>query len=451
MRNIHILFVLLFISSHCIAQDSRILEQYIDEGIRNNLNVKKNDLSVMMAIESLRQAKGLFLPELSFNSSYSLAYGGRTLDIPTGDLLNPVYNTLNKLTGSDKFPNIGNTSEMFLPNNYQDNKLGFSIQLLNTDVYYAYKANKEMVSIAQAKKEIYQNELVGAIKVAYFNYLSAQEIGKILELNRKTLVELERINFQFFNHGIKNKDAVYDVRFEISQLDSKTVENRKNIELSKSYFNFLLNRDLDASIETDSLLTNIQTDYFYEKISSNNDVENRREIKMLSKNISLQENLLKMQTYNLWIPKIYLIDNIGFQGFKYKFDSNQFYNFAQINLRWDLYLGGRRLSKKRIAKYQVESARHEFAEVKSKLELEKKRCVEEVITVLQNYKTKFAALESAKESFYITAKKYKEGQVLWLEVMEKQNKYLSAQVQLSVQKYYILIKYAEFEKAIGNF
>ena len=172
---------------------------------------------------------------------------------------------------------------------------------------------------------------------------------------------------------------------------------------------------------------------------------------MLSKNISLQENLLKMQTYNLWIPKIYLIDNIGFQGFKYKFDSNQFYNFAQINLRWDLYLGGRRLSKKRIAKYQVESARHEFAEVKSKLELEKKRCVEEVITVLQNYKTKFAALESAKESFYITAKKYKEGQVLWLEVMEKQNKYLSAQVQLSVQKYYILIKYAEFEKAIGNF
>lgn len=451
MRNIHILFVLLFISSHCMAQNSRILEQYIDEGIRNNLNVKKNDLSVKVATETLRQAKGLFLPELSFNSSYSLAYGGRTLDIPTGDLLNPVYNTLNKLTGSDKFPNIGNTSEMFLPNNYQDNRLGFSMQLLNTDVYYAYKANKEMVSIAQAKKGIYQNELAEAIKVAYFNYLSVLEIGRILELNRNTLVELERINIQFLNNGIKNKDAVYDAQFEISQLDSKTAENRKNIELSKSYFNFLLNRDLNASIETDSLLGNIHPDYFYGKVSSNIGIENRQELKMLSKNISLKENQLKMHTYNLWIPKIYLIDNIGFQGFKYKFDSRQFYNFAQINLRWDLYSGGRRLSKKRSAKYQVESARHEFSEVKSKLELEKKKCVEEVITALQNYKTKSAALESAKESFYITDKKYKEGQILWLEVMEKQNKYLSAQIQLSIQKYYILMKYAEFEKAIGNF
>lgn len=438
-------------STCCIAQNSYILEQYINEGIQNNQNIRKNNLSIKVAIESLNQTRGMFLPELSFNSSYSLAYGGRTLDIPTGDLINPVYNALNNLIGTDKFPNISNTSEMFLPNNYHDNKLVISMQLLNTDVYYAYKANKKMVSIAQAKKEIYQNKLTGAIKVAYFRYLSALEIEKILKLNRNTIVELERINIQFFNNGVKNKDAVSDARYEISQMDTKIVESKKNIELSKYYFNYLLNRDLNTTIELDSQLVNVQTDYFYEKISLSSNIENRKELKMLSNNISLQEDLLKMQNYNIWLPKIYLVNNIGFQGFKYKFNSKQAYNYAQINLKWDIFTGGRRLAKRRSAKFHVDNAQLEFSEVKSKLELEKKKCIEEVITALQNYKTVSAALESAKVSFHIADKRYKEGQMLWLEVMEKQNKYLSAQIQLIFQKYYTLIKYAEYETAIGNF
>lgn len=450
MRRVYIILLYFFTSFCAFAQDSSILQKYICEGIRNNLIIKRNDLSIKIATESLNQVKSLFLPELSFNSSYSLAYGGRTFDIPTGDLLNPIYNTLNGLIGNNMFPNIGNVSEMFLPNNYHDNKLGLSLQLLNIDTYYSYKASKDIVSINQAKKEIYKNELKRAITVAYLDYLTALEINSILDFNRKILVELEKVNIQFIKAGIKNKNTIYDVRFETSQLDSKIADNKKNVELLKAQFNLLLNRDLSDSIEVDSLLTNVDVDTFYKKIIYDNEINKRQELNMFSKMISLQENLLKKCTYSVWIPKIYFLNNIGFQGFKYKFDSKQFYNFAQINLRWDLFLGGRQLSKRRSARYQVENAKLEFEEVKKNIELEKKKCLEEIITALQKYKSKSAACDSAREAFFLANKQYREGQILWLEVIRKQGNYLSAQIQLSVQKYSILIKYAELEKAIGN-
>ena len=59
---------------------------------------------------ALKEAHALFLPNVSFGASYSKADGGRTIDLPLGDLLNPVYKSLNQLTGSTKFPNLQNKS-----------------------------------------------------------------------------------------------------------------------------------------------------------------------------------------------------------------------------------------------------------------------------------------------------------------------------------------------------
>ena len=40
----------------------------------------------------------MFLPDISMNARYTVARGGRIIEFPVGDLLNPVYITLNMLT-----------------------------------------------------------------------------------------------------------------------------------------------------------------------------------------------------------------------------------------------------------------------------------------------------------------------------------------------------------------
>jgi len=45
-----------------------------------------------------------FSSQCFFGASYTKADGGRTIDLPLGDLLNPVYQSLNQLMGQQNSP-----------------------------------------------------------------------------------------------------------------------------------------------------------------------------------------------------------------------------------------------------------------------------------------------------------------------------------------------------------
>ena len=73
------------------------LDNYVKIGLENNLALQQNTMSLKKAAYALKVAKGMFLPSASMQARYSLAQGGRTIDFPIGDLLNPVYSTLNQI------------------------------------------------------------------------------------------------------------------------------------------------------------------------------------------------------------------------------------------------------------------------------------------------------------------------------------------------------------------
>src|SRR5689334_19889961 len=91
-----------------------ILENYIQEGLKNNLQLKQEQLNYERSLENLAQARALFLPYVGANATYQFADGGRKISIPVGDLMNPVYSTLNQITGTNKFPQIANSNTNFL-------------------------------------------------------------------------------------------------------------------------------------------------------------------------------------------------------------------------------------------------------------------------------------------------------------------------------------------------
>src|ERR1041385_8094972 len=80
------------------AQNS-ILDGYIQQGLKNNLQLQQEQLNYERSMENLAQAKALFLPYIGANATYQIADGGRKISIPVGDLVNPVYANLNKING----------------------------------------------------------------------------------------------------------------------------------------------------------------------------------------------------------------------------------------------------------------------------------------------------------------------------------------------------------------
>src|SRR5215467_12808973 len=88
---------LLFFSA---TNAQEVLKQYVDEALDNNLVLKERKISLDKSLVALKEARSLFLPTTWFEGEYTLAKGGRSIDIPVGDLLNPVYKTLNQLTAT---------------------------------------------------------------------------------------------------------------------------------------------------------------------------------------------------------------------------------------------------------------------------------------------------------------------------------------------------------------
>ena len=84
------------------------LENYIQTGLKNNEVIKQHNFDINKSMYALKEARALFYSTVSLNGSYTKADGGRTIDIPIGDMLNSVYTTLNQITNSNAFPMLEN-------------------------------------------------------------------------------------------------------------------------------------------------------------------------------------------------------------------------------------------------------------------------------------------------------------------------------------------------------
>ncbi|HMC00743.1 MAG TPA: hypothetical protein VKN14_06880, partial [Flavobacteriaceae bacterium] len=112
------------------------LDGYIEVALKNNEVIKQHNFDINKSIWALKEARSLFYPTVSLNGSYTRAEGGRTIDIPIGDMLNPVYNTLNQITNSNAFPTLENQSVLINPDNFYDAKIHTTMPLLNFEIIY---------------------------------------------------------------------------------------------------------------------------------------------------------------------------------------------------------------------------------------------------------------------------------------------------------------------------
>ncbi|MFM9949311.1 MAG: TolC family protein, partial [Saprospiraceae bacterium] len=91
-----VLFLLLLPSAALFAQHP-VIERYVQEGLNSNLSLKQEQVALEQNKASVEAAKRLGYPTIALQGNYTLATGGRAIDLPIGDLLNPVYATLNEM------------------------------------------------------------------------------------------------------------------------------------------------------------------------------------------------------------------------------------------------------------------------------------------------------------------------------------------------------------------
>lgn len=437
----------LLIANHVESQNAPQLEAYIQEGLDNNLALKQQDMNVQRSMEAVKQARSLFYPTLQFDANYTRAVGGRNIAFPIGDLLNPVYQTLNQLTQSNQFPQVENQTVQFLPDNFHETKVRVSFPLYNSDLRYNRNIQENLYDSQVATKAAYENELRYLITDAYLQYLKALEAEKIWLNTKDVFTELRRFNESLVKNNVATRDVIATADYELARTDYQIFQLQADQKTARAYFNFLLNRDMQAPIEPDTtLLRPVLPEYDQQQIVANG-LNNRQELEALRSGMGAAETNIKRNEAQMFIPDFYIGGEFGFQGFGYHFTDDQAFVLAQVGLRYDLFDAGLRKSKVQDAKIESEQMRMRYSETQQKIALQITRAWNDFDAARKSYQASRNATVAAEESFRIINNKYRANQALLIEFLDAQNRVTSARLLSLLEYAEVLRKEAALRQA----
>lgn len=419
------------------------LDGYIETGLKNNEVIKQHNFDINKSMYALKEARSLFYPTVSLNGSYTKAEGGRTIDIPIGDMLNPVYNTLNQITNSNAFPTLENQSVLINPDNFYDAKIHTTMPLLNFEIIYNKRIKNQQTSLQKIELEIYQRELVKEIKIAYYKYIQSVEGIKIYEDALALVKENQRVNKSLFKNEKINRTAVLRSDNEVIRIQANLETAKQNSNNARSYFNFLLNEKLDAAIEVDE-----NEAPPIDAVSEN--TQNREELKKLTQAKEINDNVSKL-TQSYWFPKVNGFADFGIQDFDFEVNKQSRYYFAGVGLEWNIFSGNKNKYKLKQTEEDSKKISSQIDNVKQQLLLQFQVSQNNLKSALEQFYADKNQKESAKKYNEDITKLYKEGQAIYIELLDAQNQWVNAQLNTNIALYNSWIAFAELERANATF
>lgn len=419
------------------------LDSYIQTGLKNNEVIKQHNFDINKSMYALKEAYALFYPTVSLSGSYTKAEGGRTIDIPIGDMLNPVYNTLNQITNSNSFPTLQNQSVLINPDNFYDAKIHTTMPLLNFEIIYNKRIKSQQTTLQKIELEIYQRELVKEIKIAYYKYMQSVEGIKIYQDALALVKENQRVNQSLFKNDKINRTAVLRSDNEVIRIQANLETAKQTSNNARAYFNFLLNEKLDSTIETD------QSDALpMEAVSEN--TQNREELQKLNQVKEINENVSRL-TESYWFPKVNGFADFGIQDFDFEVDKQSRYYFAGVGLEWTIFSGNKNKYKLKQVEEDNKKIISQTDNVKQQLLLQFQVSQNNLKSALEQFNADKNQKTAAKKYNDDISKLYKEGQAIYIELLDAQNQWVNAQLNTNISLYNSWIAFAELERANATF
>lgn len=434
--------LLLFGYRNAGAQEpSAVLDGYINTAFSRNQGLKQQQFDLEKSMYALQEAKAMFLPQVSMQGSYTKSAGGRTIDVPVGDLVNPIYTELNKLTASNKFPMLNNESFLLNPDNFYDVKLHTTLPLVNAEIRYNRQIKQQMITVQQASVNVYKRALVRDIKTAYYQYFRQLQ-GIAVYNSALTLIrENIRENESMLRNGVRNGTALLRSQTELQKTNTALIQAQRNTENAKAYFNFLLNRPLQDSIIADP----VEAGALLPEADTTAGIAGREELQQLHSLQNVYTLDYKREQAD-FIPQLNTFLDLGSQGFNFAVNNKTDYYFWGVNLQWNLFNGGRRKYRAAQANVNLQSNNAKLDETTQSLQLQLTQACNNYTAAKAAYQSAQAEVNFANKYYNDQLKAYRAGQLLYLELVDAQDQLTSARLQLAETRANVQIAMAELER-----
>jgi outer membrane protein len=436
-------YLLLLFALPVFGQKS-VLDEYVATAFQQNITLQQKSIQVEKAMIALKTAQSLYQPSVAFQGGYQSGEGGRSIAFPVGDLLNPVYSTLNALTRSTAFPQIKNVETNFFPRDFYDVKVQTTMPLYNKDISYNKQIQEQSLSLQREDVTLYKRELVKQIKTSYFNYLLSLGLIKVYENSLNLALEGKKVNEKLLANGKGLPAYLLRSDSEIATIQAQIADALKQSQAAQYYFNFLLNRELNAEIRIDFEVEKAVSGVYSVAPGV------REELSLLTKSINLQETVLKMNE-SFYLPKLNGFVNLGSQSTIYDINAKSAYYFLGLQMDIPIFTGKRNL-------YKIKQSQLDIISAKNALDLSTKQFNMATEIAQKNVQSSLIGFQASKKSYEAASaylrlieKGYKEGVSTYLETVDARNQWMNAQINYQLKQFNVLIAAAAYEREAASY
>ena len=434
-----ILFILILASSQITLRGQAILDQYVKQAIEQNLSIDEKQAMERKQEFALEHAGKLAGPEVNFLTTYTVAYKGRSIELPLGDLLNPVYDALNDITGTNNFPPVANQEFNFLPNNFYDARLRITQPVLQPEIKYNKLIKKEEVNLAELQTDETIRDLTQQVKTAYIQWMRASEAIYIMDQGITLLNENKRITESLIKNGQAIPSALMRIQSDIEHLSALREKSLSNKVNAAAHFNFLLNRPGGTEILPD----------IFEGVPSipvQLDISGREELQQIQTGKKIQELALQLEEKQ-HAPTLGLQVDLGSQAFAADWGG---YVLGGVQLEIPIWDNKKSQLKQKEWKAQLDATEAHYEWTKNAFDVQMEAEIENLRSDIELYNS-FTDLLASNQRFYDeTVRRYKEGLSNYIELLDARTEVTSTQLEQNLAKYQAWLRHINIERMAAS-
>ena len=429
---LNILLILFLIATNVTAQEELTISSAIKKTLENNLDIEVSENFKRIAKNNSSILNNNYLPNIQLGSEINTNIQSIEIETPSG------------ISGTLDDTQTDNSSAV----------LSIDYNIIDASGRkYNYKKSKELYSKSNLEvQEIIENTILQLFTVFF-------EVGRLSEEKEilKNSLDISKRRYERrlleFEYGQTNNLEVLNAEVDVNSDSINLLNTSKKLFNARSDLNLIMNVDLESEFNINTNIDFLAQDEINSIFS--NDINNNTRLLIIEKDIIIS-NLERKIAKSSYLPTLGLI---GSYGWNESINDNPyaFYNksisdgfSAGINIRWDIFRGG----KKIIANKNAEIGQENSELIKKKTVLELKK---ELRNAYQTHLNNIFILEvqrknlnTNKNNFDRNIERYKIGQVSSIEFRRAQLNLLNAKLSKSSAKYQAKISEAYFLKICGE-
>ncbi|MGH8136206.1 MAG: TolC family protein [Steroidobacteraceae bacterium] len=442
----------------------RVADALVAEAFESNLGIAAAEANVDQRLAALDVARARFLPTLDLQLRYSEADGGREIELPVGDLLNPVYSSLNALLAASGQPApytpIANQTFSFLRDREQNSVLLLTQPLYDARIAAARRQAAYGYDAARYGLDSYRLQLERDVRQAYYRWLASREAIEVLAATHELAQENERVNESLHRNGKVTRDLVLRAEANRLEIDQQLTRARATESLARRYVNFLCNaqlaRELEAATVTDAdlprlaarvpRLTGTATAALQFEGTA---LERRAELRQLEAAVAAAGESERIAEA-AFKPQVALAVDAGTQGTDWDYGDQDPYVMASVIVRFNIFNGGADRASVRAAHARSAELTAGREQAEQQIRMQVHEALSDLEVAEASLATASRRADAAAAAFTIVAKKRDLGQVSPAEYLDAQRALTTARLNGNLTRFEALAALAQVEYAIGG-